>query len=80
MKNQSPIIVECKIGSFPRKMPKGMFDPMPKVNVKLSNGEEKELFEFYPDEIDFIESEFIGLTIEEAKNMKYHKDIEFLRS
>ena len=60
MENQLPTIIECKIGPYPRKMPEGMLDPMPKVNVKLSDGEEKELFEFYPDEISFTEVEFIG--------------------
>jgi len=31
------------------------------VKVQFNNGEEKTLFEFYPDEISFSENEFIGL-------------------
>lgn len=79
MKNQLPTIVECEIGPYPRKMPEGMVDPMPKVNVKLDNGEEQELFEFYPDEISFREVEFIGLTIEEAIHLKFQKDLKYLK-
>lgn len=79
MKKQLPTIIEYKIGPLPRKMPEGMFDLMPKVNVKLSNGEEKELFEFYPDEISFNKDELIGLTVDEAVHLKYEKDLQYLK-
>jgi len=74
MEKQLPTIVECKIGSYPRELPEGIFDPMPKVVVKLSNEKSQELFEFYPDEISFTEYEFIGLTVEEAIHLKYTKN------
>lgn len=80
MENSQPKIIECTIGPYPRKMPEGMFDPMPKVKVKLDNGEEVMLFEFYPDELSFDESEFIGLNINEAKNLKFQKDLEYIKS
>jgi hypothetical protein len=57
---QEPVIVECTIGPYPRPMPQGMSDTLPKVTVRFSNGEEKTLFDFYPDEISFSKTEFIG--------------------
>jgi hypothetical protein len=60
------------------EMPKGLFDPMPKVFVKLEEGEEQFLFEFYPDEISFSPQEFIGLTIQEAIHLKFTKDRDYL--
>ena len=41
-------------------MPTGMSDPMPTVTATFESGEVKELFAFYPDEISFEESEFLG--------------------
>jgi len=61
-------------------MPKKIFDPMPKVFVTLENGEEKELFEYYPDELSFTPAEFIGLTTDEAHELKYKKDVAYLQS
>ena len=61
-------------------MPKSLFDDMPRVYVTLQDGEEQFLFEFYPDEISFSPPEFIGLTMEEAKHLKFEKDAAFLRS
>ena len=74
------IITKCEIGPFPRPMPEGMFDQMPTVRVTLSNGETMKLFEYYPDEITFVESEFIGLTVAEAENLLTRKDVQFLQS
>ena len=75
-----PLIVKCEIGPFPRPMPKGMFDPMPKVEVQFNNGVEKILFEFYPDEISFSEDEFIGLTEDEAYRLRIVRDINYIQS
>ena len=80
MKAIDPIIVKCSIGPYPRPMEQGMFDPMPQVNVKFNNGFEKTLFEFYPDEISFKESEFIGLTEESARRLKFEKDKRYIQS
>lgn len=74
MEKETPKIVKCKIGPYPRPMPQGMFDPMPEVKVQLSNGEELTLYSFYPDEITITESELIGLTVEQAKRIKFEKD------
>ena len=52
---------------------------MPEVRVTYEDGSEEVLFEFYPDEIDFTEEEFIGKTRKEAKRMKFEKDKKWLR-
>jgi len=61
-------------------MPEGMLDAMPQVKVQFTDGQEKVLFEFYPDEINFIESEFIGLTEDQAHELRMKKDIQYLQS
>jgi hypothetical protein len=76
----TPIIVKCIIEPNPRPMPEGMLDKMPEVKVRFSNSEEKTLFEFFPDEISFDSTEFIGLTEKSAMKLKYDKDIRYLQS
>lgn len=80
MLNETPKIIKCEIGPYPRPMPEGMFDPMPELKVQLSNGENLTLFSFYPDEISFTESELIGLTVDQARRRKFEKDVRFLQS
>jgi hypothetical protein len=80
MKKNDPVIIKCSIGPYPRPMSQGMFDSMPQVKVKFNNGEEKAIFEFYPDEISFEESEFIGLTEESAIRLKFEKDKRYIQS
>lgn len=62
------------------EMPKSLFDPMPQVHVTMEDGKEQFLYEYYPDEISFTENEFVGLTIEEAKHLKFKKDKAYLQS
>jgi hypothetical protein len=52
---------------------------MPKVMVTV-NGSEEELFEYYPDELSFNATEFIGLTPEQGRALKTKKDIQYLQS
>lgn len=62
-------------------MPKGLMDPMPQVWVVTDCREPEEmLFEFYPDEISFAPEEFVGLTLEEARQLKFKKDKAYLQS
>lgn len=61
-------------------MPEGMFDPMPKVTATFEDGTVKELFSFYPDEIDFEEGELVGKTEAQAMELKFLKDRDFLGS
>ncbi len=61
-------------------MPDSFFDEMPTVMVVYEGEtEEKFLFDYYPDEISFEAEEFIGLTQDEAKQLKGKKDREWLR-
>jgi hypothetical protein len=69
-------IIKCTITA----QPKGWFDPMPKVIITLEDGTTKELFEYYPDEISFTAEEFIGLTEDEARHLKFKKDKAYLQS
>jgi hypothetical protein len=50
------------------------------VYVTLEDGVEQFLFDYYPDEISFTEKEFIGLTLDECKHLKFKKDKQFLLS
>lgn len=61
-------------------MPKSMFDQMPTVTVELDNGETVELFSYYPDELSFSPAEFIGLTVDQARQLKFDKDRRYLQS
>ena len=71
-----PKIIKADTGN----MPNSFFDPMPVVKVEFDNGETKELFSYYPDEIRFSESELIGLTEKEARELRHKKDVNYLRS
>lgn len=61
-------------------MPEGMFDPMPEVIATFEDGSKKYLFAFFPDEVSFRASEFVGLTEEEAHTLFQRKDTTYLRS
>lgn len=61
-------------------MPIGLLDPMPSIMVRVADGQEQRLFEYYPDELTFCAAEFIGLTVEEGKSLKRSKDHAFLKS
>ena len=80
MNNDILKIVSCSITEYPRPKPAGLFDPMPQVWVKLENGDEQMLFEFFPDEINFTEKEFVGLTIGESYQLRQKKDISYIQS
>jgi hypothetical protein len=69
-------IVSCSISAMPVKL----FDPMPQVTVTYENGTHEMLFEYYPDEISFTSSEFIGKTKQEALQLFHKKDVDYLQS
>lgn len=69
-------VVSCRI----TEQPKDFFDPIPQVFVTLENESEQFLFDYYPDEISFTPNEFIGLTINECRHLKFVKDKKYLTS
>ena len=73
-------IKHVTITPMPRPMPLAMFDPMPEVIATFEDGTTKTLFSFFPDEISFTPTEFIGLTEEEAHSLFQRKDTTYLRS
>ena len=73
-------ILSVTITDMPRPMPQGMLDPMPEVIATFEDGTTKALFSFYPDEVSFRASEFVGLTEEEAHSLFQKKDTAYLRS
>jgi len=75
-------VVKCEIGPYPDSLfPDDLSDlQMPEVKVEYDDGTSEVLYDFYPDEISFIEEELIGLTREEAKRLKFKKDKEYLQS
>jgi len=73
-------ITSATITPMPRPMPEGMFDPMPEVVATFEDGSTKTLFSFYPDEVSFNPSEFIGLTEEDAHSLFQQKDRAYLRA
>jgi hypothetical protein len=73
-------ITNVTITAMPRPMPEGMFDPMPEIIATFEDGSTKTLFAFYPDEVTFRASEFVGLTEEDAHSLYQQKDTSYLRS
>jgi hypothetical protein len=69
-------VVKCRI----TEQPTSFFDPLPKVMVTLENNTEQCVFDYYPDEISFTPNEFIGLTLDECRHLKFKKDKQFLIS
>ena len=51
-----------------------------KVFVTYEDGTKELLTSYFPDEISFDESEFVGLTADQALRMKHDRDIAYLRS
>jgi len=79
MEKSAPRIVQIEY-SMPRPKPLGFFDRMPMVKATFDDGTSKDLFSFYPDEIQFGEGELIGLTETEAHALRRQKDVAYLRA
>lgn len=61
-------------------LPKRLGDPLPQVWATFDDGEEQMLIEYYPDEVSFSAPDFIGLTADEARLLKFGRNRTFLRS
>lgn len=75
--NSEPMdhIVKARITT----QPKQLGDSLPEVWVTLSDGTQKVLFAYYPDEITLTESDFVGLTEDEARLLKFGRDRAYLQ-
>lgn len=69
-------IVSARITPLPQKIG----DRLPEVWVTFEDGSEQMIFTYYPDEITFLESDFVGLTEEEARTLKFGRDRAYLQS
>lgn len=50
------------------------------ILATFDDGSTNKIGSYYPDELSFCESEFLGLTEKEAKDLMTRKDIAYLRS
>ncbi|MES2784674.1 MAG: hypothetical protein V4684_04365 [Pseudomonadota bacterium] len=73
---KAALIVSARITA----MPEHLGDPMPEVIVIDSEGQETKVFSYFPDELTFQPKEFIGLTLAQARQLKFTKDRAYLRS
>ena len=69
-------IVAAKIGHRGGHLSK----KLPEVMAKFEDGTSKVLFNFFADEISFMEEELVGLTEQQAHDLKFQKDRDYLRS
>jgi hypothetical protein len=64
-------IVSAFITPGPSPLPGGVFDQAPRVIATLDDGREVELFSFYEHERAFAPAQFVGLTVDEGRRLKY---------
>jgi hypothetical protein len=69
--NVSRKIVSVEITEGPGPLPHGVFEQAPRVIATLDDGNRVELFSFYAHERSFKPAEFVGLSIEEARRLKF---------
>lgn len=50
------------------------------VRAIMDDGGEQLVFAWFDDELRFLPGEFIGLTVEEARDLKTKRDIAYLQS
>ena len=69
------LVVSARVTPVPQRLG----DPLPEVWVTCEDGTETKVFDFYPDEITFSGDEFVGLTVEECRLLKFGRDRAFLQ-
>lgn len=72
---RSNLVVAARITPLPQRLG----DPLPEVWVTCEDGTETKVFDFYPDELSFSGDEFVGLTVEECRLLKFGRDRAFLQ-
>ena len=64
-------IVSAEITAGPGPLPAGAFDQAPQVLATLEDGKRVELFSYYPQERSFTPDDFVGLTVDEGRRLKF---------
>jgi hypothetical protein len=67
-------VVLAEITSGPGPLSGGAFDQKAHVIATLDDGRQIELFSFYAHERSFVPEEFVGLTMDEARRLKFAPD------
>jgi hypothetical protein len=67
-------IVSAEITGWPGPLTGDPFDQAPRVIATLDNGCQIELFSFYAHERSFVPEEFVGLTVDTARRLKFDPD------
>lgn len=70
------LVLSARITALPRQLG----DPLPEVWVTREDGTETKVFAFYPDELTFASNDFVGLTLDECRLLKFGRDRAFLQS
>ncbi len=68
------IEVDCGI------MPNSVLDAPPVVTVTYEDQSTERLFSYFADEIQFTPSDFLGLSRDEALEIRLKKDLAYLKS
>jgi hypothetical protein len=66
-------ISSVEITNGPGPLPGGIFDQAPRVIATLEDGDTVELFSYFANERSFTAAEFVGLTVDEGRQLKYRK-------
>jgi len=64
-------IVSVEITPGPGPLPGGIFEQAPRVIATLEDGDTVELFSYYANERSFTPAQFVGLTVDEGRQLKY---------
>ena len=64
-------IVSVEITDGPGPLPHGVFEQAPRVIARLDDGSRAELFCFFAHERSFSPAEFVGLSVEEGRRLKF---------
>lgn len=64
-------IVAAEITDGPGRLPHAVFEQAPRVIATLDDGSRVELFSFYAHERSFSPAEFVGLSVEEGRRLKF---------
>jgi hypothetical protein len=64
-------IVSAEITDGPGPLPHGVFEQAPRVIATLDDDSRVELFSFYADERSFNPAEFVGMSVEAGRRLKF---------